>query len=212
MRFKFVFSAEWPSLPQCLALCLNIIIPSRGNASLDRFLILLRVRLLVTILPVFLWTLFIRVQLMMIKRSAHFFYAFLKKKGGVGDEFSLRFIIFLLHVMSDNYFDSQGCLYPCAPTSAPPSLNSSSMEAPSAVHYDIRMSGRRLSIVIFVSRIEFLIMIMLYVARSACCGRRGLLHCMRDIACLPLRLVHSLLLLLLLLPPPCSLHNPLRTV
>ena len=26
MRFKFVFSAEWPSLPQCLALCLNIII------------------------------------------------------------------------------------------------------------------------------------------------------------------------------------------
>ena len=28
MRFKFVFSAEWPSLPQCLALCLNIIIHS----------------------------------------------------------------------------------------------------------------------------------------------------------------------------------------
>ena len=37
MRFKFVFSAEWPSLPQCLALCLNIIIhsfihsPRRGS-------------------------------------------------------------------------------------------------------------------------------------------------------------------------------------
>ena len=28
MRFKFVFRAEWPSLPQCLALCLNIIIHS----------------------------------------------------------------------------------------------------------------------------------------------------------------------------------------
>ena len=28
MRFKFVFSAEWPSLPQCLALCLNIIFHS----------------------------------------------------------------------------------------------------------------------------------------------------------------------------------------
>ena len=28
MHFKFDFSAEWPSLPQCLALCLNIIIHS----------------------------------------------------------------------------------------------------------------------------------------------------------------------------------------
>ena len=40
MRFKFVFSAEWPSLPQCLALCLNIIIhsfihPVGMSSSLD---------------------------------------------------------------------------------------------------------------------------------------------------------------------------------
>ena len=70
-------------------------------------------------------------------------------------------------VMCDNYFDSQGFVYPRAPPSAPPSLNSSSMEAPSAVHHNFRMSSRRLPVIIFVSRIEFLIMIMLSVARSA---------------------------------------------
>ena len=91
-------------------------------------------------------------------------------------------------VMSDHYFDDQGFMYPCAPTSAPPSLNSSSMEAP-AVHHDVRMSSRWLPVILSVSRIEFLIMIMLYVARCACCGRRRLFSCMRDIACLPLRLV-----------------------
>ena len=38
MRFKFVFSAEWPSLPQCLALCLNIIIHSfLALGVLDRY-------------------------------------------------------------------------------------------------------------------------------------------------------------------------------
>ena len=110
--------------------------------------------------------------------------------------------------MSDHYFDGQGFVYPCAPTSAPPSLNSSSMEAPSAVHHDVRMNSRRLPVIPFVSRIEFLIMIMLYVARCACCGRRRLFNCMREIACLPLRLIHSLLLLLLLLlPPPCSIRT-----
>ena len=35
MRFKFVFSAEWPSLPQCLALCLNIIIHSFIPSAAD---------------------------------------------------------------------------------------------------------------------------------------------------------------------------------
>ena len=33
LRFKFVFSTEWPSLPQCLALCLNIIIHSFIHSS-----------------------------------------------------------------------------------------------------------------------------------------------------------------------------------
>ena len=119
-------------------------------------------------------------------------------------------------VMSVNYFDGQGFAYPYVPTSAPPSLNSSSMEAPSAVHHDVRMSSLRLPVIIYVSRIEFLIMFMLYVTRSACCGRRRLLHCMRDIACLPLRLVHSLLgtgalpPLLLFLPSGCG--HPLDRV
>ena len=88
-------------------------------------------------------------------------------------------------VMSDNYFDGQGFVYPCTPPSAPPSLNSSSMQAPSAVHRTVRMSSRWLPIIIFASRIEFLIMIMIYVARSACCGWRRLSHRMRNIACLP---------------------------
>ena len=48
--------------------------------------------------------------------------------------------------MSDHYFDDQGFVYPCAPTSAPPSLNSSSMEAP-AVHHDVRMSSRWLPVI-----------------------------------------------------------------
>ena len=111
-------------------------------------------------------------------------------------------------VLSVIYFDGQGFAYPCVSTSAPLSLTSSSMEAPSAVHYIVRMSSRRLPVIIFVSLIEFLIMFMLSVAQSAFGGRRRLLHCMRAIACLLLRLVHSLLFLLLLLPPPCSLRNP----
>ena len=111
-------------------------------------------------------------------------------------------------VMSVLYFDGQGFAYPYVSTSPPPSLTSSSVEAPSAVHHVVRMSSRRLPIIIFVSLIEFLIMFMLYVARSVSGSRRRLLHCMRAIACLPLRLDHSLLFLLLLLPPPCSLRNP----
>ena len=68
------------------------------------------------------------------------------------------------------------------------------------------MSSRRLPVIIFVSLIEFMIMFMLCVARSAFGGRRRLLHCLRAIARLPLRLGHSHLCLLLL--PRCSLRNP----
>ena len=42
--------------------------------------------------------------------------------------------------MSDYFFDGQGLENPSAPPSAPPSLNSSSVEAPSAVHRNFRMS------------------------------------------------------------------------
>ena len=63
------------------------------------------------------------------------------------------------------------------------------------------MSSRRLPVIIFVSLIEFMIMFMLCVVRRAFGGRRRLLHHLRAIACLPLRLVHSLLFLLL--PPRC---------
>ena len=73
----------------------------------------------------------------------------MKSGEGGGDEFSFRFIIFLLHglkmcfsVMSDYYFDGQGFENPSAPPSAPPSLNSSSVEAPSAVHRNFRMSSK----------------------------------------------------------------------
>ena len=54
---------------------------------------------------------------------------------------------------------------------------------------------------------RFMIMFMLCVARSAFGGRRRFLHCLRAIARLTLRLVHSLLFLLLLLPPRSSLRN-----
>ena len=108
--------------------------------------------------------------------------------------------------MSDYYFDGQGFVYPRAPPSAPPSLNSSSLEAPSAVHHTFRMSSR-----LFVSRIEFLFI--------SCCLLRGVPVVAGGgyyIVCVishvsNLRLVHSLLLVILLLPPPCSLCNPLRT-
>ena len=116
--------------------------------------------------------------------------------------------------MSDYFFDGQGLENFSAPPSVPPSLNSSSVEAPSAVHRNFRMSSlaRRLPVILFVSRIEILIVLLISVARSAWCGRRRSLHCMRHIAShCHLRLVHGLLLLLLLLPPPCPLRNPLRT-
>ena len=113
--------------------------------------------------------------------------------------------------MSDYYFDGQGFVYPLAPPSAPLSLNSSSLEAPSAVHHTLRMSTRRLPVILFVSRIEFIFI--------SCCLLRGVLVVAGGgyyIVCVishvsNLRLVHSLLLIILLLPPPCSLRNPLRT-
>ena len=70
-------------------------------------------------------------------------------------------------------FRRSGVCVPHVSTSAPPSLNSPSMEAPSAVHHVVRMSRRRLPVIIFVSHIEFLIMFMLYVARSALSATHG---------------------------------------
>ena len=44
--------------------------------------------------------------------------------------------------MSDYYFDGQGFENPSAPPSAPPSLNSSSVEAAPAVRRNFRMSSK----------------------------------------------------------------------
>ena len=56
-------------------------------------------------------------------------------------------------------------MYPRAPPSAPPSLASSSLEAPSAVHHAFRMSSIRFPFILFVSRIEFI--------SISCCLLRG---------------------------------------
>ena len=77
-----------------------------------------------------------------------------------------------------------------------PVLASSSLEVPSAVHHAIRMSCRRLHVIIFVSLVEFMIMFMICVAQSDFGGRR-LLQYVRANARLPIRQVHSLLFLLL---------------
>ena len=78
-----------------------------------------------------------------------------------------------------------------------PVLASSSLVIPSAVHHPVRMSCRRLHVIIFVSLVEFMIMFMICVARSDFGGRRRLLHHVRATARLPIRLVHSLRFLLL---------------
>ena len=70
-------------------------------------------------------------------------------------------------MMSVYYFDGQGFVYPRAPPSAPPSFNSSSMDTPSAVQRNFRMSSRRLPVILLVSRIEFLILILMY---GVCCA------------------------------------------
>ena len=64
-------------------------------------------------------------------------------------------------------------------------------------HHAVRMSCKRLHFIIFVSLVQFMIMFMICVARSALGGWRRLLHHLRANARLPLRLVHSLLFLLL---------------
>ena len=46
-----------------------------------------------------------------------------------------------------------------------------------------RMSTRRLPDLLFVSRIEYPFISCCFVARRACGGRRGLLPCMRALAC-----------------------------
>ena len=86
-----------------------------------------------------------------------------------------------------------------------PVLASSSLDVPSAVHHAVRMSYRQLSVIIFVSLVEFMIMFMICVARSDFGGRRRLLHRVRANARLPIRLVHSRLFLLL---PLCVSPQP----
>ena len=100
--------------------------------------------------------------------------------------------------MTSGYcFDGRGFVYPRAPPSAPPSLDSPSLEAPSAVHHTFRMSSRRLPVILFGFSYRVSVYILLFVC--------VLSHVSN------LRLVQSLLLIILLLPPLCSLRNPLRT-
>ena len=95
-----------------------------------------------------------------------------------------------------------------------PVLASSSLDVPSAVHHAIRMSCRRLHVIIFVSLVEFMIMFMICVARSDFDSRRRLLHHVRAHARQPIRLVHSLLFLLLstrcLSATPCCQISVIR--
>ena len=72
-----------------------------------------------------------------IQSVVHIFYAFSKIRGGGGDEFSLRFIVLLLHgllcvisVMSDFSLDDPGFKAPSAPPPAPPLSDSSSETLP----------------------------------------------------------------------------------
>ena len=50
------------------------------------------------------------------------------------------------------------------PPRSPPSFDFSSLEVPSVVHHAVRMSSRRLHVILFVSLIEFMIMFILCVA------------------------------------------------
>ena len=80
-----------------------------------------------------------------------YFTLLVKPGGGGGDEFSLRFIIFLLHgllcvfsVMSEFSLDDPGFKSPSAPPSAPPSFDSS-IEAPPDVRRTCIACPRRMS-------------------------------------------------------------------
>ena len=118
----------------------------------------LHVCLLDSILPVFIMTLSIRAQFVInshaiIKRSAHLFYAFSENLGGGGgDEFRLRFIIFLLHgllcvfpVMGNFSLDDPGFEIPSAPPSAPPSSDSLSADASPDVRRNCIACPRRMN-------------------------------------------------------------------
>ena len=136
------------------------------------------------------------------KRSA--FIRFLMKSGGGGGMLNLVY-----GSSSSSYMDCvvnfvDECLLIDDLGFVAPVLASSSLDVPSAVHHAVRMSYRRLYVIIFVSLIEFMIMFMICVARSYFGGRRRLLHHVRDHARQPIRLVHSLLFFLLPLvsPPP----------
>ena len=127
----------------------------------------------------------------------------MKTRGGGVNELSLRFILFLLHGCVVNFVDE--CLLIDVLGFVAPVLASSSLDVPSAVHHAVRLSYRRLYVIIFVSLITFIIVFMICVAQSYFDGRRRLLHYVRAHTHQPIRLVHSLLFLLLPLvvtPPP----------
>ena len=122
---------------------------------------------------------------------------------------SSSYIDWCFSVMSDYYFDGELFVYPRAPPSVPPSLNSSSLKAPSAVHHIFRMSSRRLPVILFVSHIEFIfISCCLLRGVPVVAGRGCYIVCVISHVS-NLRLVHSLLLIILLLPPPCALRTRL---
>ena len=89
-----------------------------------------------------------------------------------------------------------------------PVLASSSLDVPSAIHHAIRMSCRRLYVLIIVSLVEFKILFTILVAWSAFGGWGRLLHHVRANARLPIRLVHSLLFL----PLPLAVSPQPRVV
>ena len=131
--------------------------------------------------------------LLITKRSAFIRLFFFMKKGGMWC---------LVYGSSSSFYVGGGvnfveCLFIDDLGFVCTVLASSSLEVPSAVHHAIRMSCRRLHVIIFVSLVEFMIMFMICVARSDFGGRRRLLHHVRAYARLPIRLVSSLLFLLL---------------
>ena len=118
------------------------------------------------------------------------------KRGGGGRMW------YLVYGSSSSYVDGvvnfvDECLLLTIWGSYAPVLASSSLDVLSAVHHAVRMSCRRLYVLIFVSLVEFMIIFMICVARSDFGGRRRLLHHVRANARQPIRLVHSLLFLLL---------------
>ena len=164
-----------------------------------------------SILPMFLLTLYIRVQFVIsfhtiIKRGAHLCYAFSWGGGGLNlgyDSSSSSCVDCLVFsVMCDCFFDGMGFVYP----RAPPSLDSS-LEAPSAVHTPSGwvLDGYPSYSLYLVSSIH----IYPVVCCVECLGVAGgdfyfvcvLSHLSN------LRLVNRLLIVILLLPPPWALRK-----